>query len=146
MTDKIIKLTVKSSGSSVTVQSLNNMQLLDKEYTTAYISIDKFIGYQNGILNNGLYLHMSSIDECYINDTTLITSPAQICQVVDIFDGTMNAIGTGYKYSICNNTDTWLPIKMDRLNNITFDCYGIMNPVNYADLNFILTVKIKFCK
>ena len=146
MTDKIIRVIVKGSGTNVTIQNLLNIQLLNSEYTQAYLCIDKFIGYQNGINNSALYLHVSSIDECYINNTTLLASPAQICNFIDIFDGNINNAGTGVKYLCFNNVDTWLPIKMDQLNNLTFTCYGIMNQVNVLDLNFIMTIKIKFVK
>ena len=141
MTDKIIRLIVTSATSSINIQNLLNMQLLNSEYTNAYICIEKVIAYQNGVNNKSVYLKVSGIDECYSSDLSNTT-----IQLVDIFDGVINATNTGVNYSCYNSLETWIPIKLDRLNGLAFGFIGITNNINNADLNFSLSVKFKFVK
>ena len=142
MTDKIIRLIVRSATSSATVQSLLNMQLLNEEYKTAYICVDKVSATQIGIVNRGLYMKISCVNECYINDLT----GTYISQYIDLFDGVNNSTNTNVIYSNANNNNTWMPIQIDTLNSISFGFDGITNVINNADLSFTISVKIKFVK
>ena len=145
--DKIVRVIV--SGSVTNYQQASSLTgwLPDiSEYKQCYLCVEKFWGYHNTLVNQGLFLRINNVrDSCSNNaDNTKFT----VSDIVDIFNGVPNANNTARVYDCVNGIETWVPITWQtldqftvRLNGVTSDASVVANPCT-----FTISLKLKFVK
>ena len=145
--DKIVRVIVL--GNATNYQQVSNLTgcIPDiSQYNQCFLCIEKFVGFHNTVVNQGLILRIDNMrDGCSNNGDNSIFN---VSDIVDVFFGTPNIANTSRNYDCVNSIETWIPITWQTLTQFTVRLNGVINDASVVanPCTFVLSLKLKFVK